>query len=100
MIDYKKLSLGIAGASRIHLQANLLRKFLNYKEEHRSNLSVGDVTMSMVRDATEVVNSGFMKAFVVLRVIGIFLCCRNRVTSETGHQLAMTQNDTVQVVTQ
>merc|ERR1719355_437154 len=70
IIDVNKLTFNVAGMSRLHLQTNLMRKFLNYKEEHRAKISVGDVTMTMVRDVTEVVNFGFMKVLEVVRIVG------------------------------
>jgi len=123
IIDVNKLSFNVAGASRLHLQTNLMRKFLNYKEEHRARISVGDVTMTMVRDVTEVVNFGFMKVFEIFRICGklmlalvfiltenrmavvpllvypavmaIFLCCRSKITLETSEKMAQKQNDVV-----
>merc|ERR1719453_2421617 len=100
-----------------------MRKFLNYKEEHRSAISVGDVTMTMIRDVTEVVDFGFMKVAVICQIVGkllfaiifimaenrmaliplsvypfvmgIFLCCRAKATIETSEKMADRQNDVV-----
>jgi len=82
--DIKKIRYGIAGIARKNLQANLLRKFLNYKEETRASLSMGDITMSMVRDCKESVDCGFMKVFQVVRVVGklslalVFILAENK----------------------
>jgi len=128
VFDIKKLRMGVAGLSRARLQTNLLRKFLNYQEEHRSRISMGDLQMTMVRDVTEVVNFGFMKllnTFAVIGkltlalvfilaenkmavvplavypvVMGIFLCCRGRVTIETCEDMAKEQNHVVQIVSE
>jgi len=123
LIDVNKLKFNVAGVSRLHLQTNLMRKFLNYKEDHRSKISVGDVTMTMVRDVTEVVDFGFMKVLQVIRILGklalalvfiltenrmatvplfvypvvmaIFLCCRGEMTIETAEKMAQKQNNIV-----
>jgi len=62
--------LRVAGTSRKILQANLMRKFFNYREEHRSTLKAGEFTMVMVRDVREVIDFGFMKVLEILRIVG------------------------------
>ncbi len=64
---------GVAGLSRRTLQKNLLRKFLNYTEAVRGQISEGDVNMAMMRDVHEVVDCGFMKGLEVVRMVGKLL---------------------------
>jgi len=70
VIDLCKIGFGIAGTSKKILQANLLRKFLNYKEEQRDMINGSDITMSLVRDCTEVVEGGYLKLLMLSAVGG------------------------------
>eukprot|EP00928_Gymnodinium_smaydae_P011913 TRINITY_DN14356_c0_g1_i2.p1 TRINITY_DN14356_c0_g1~~TRINITY_DN14356_c0_g1_i2.p1 ORF type:complete len:873 (-),score=191.78 TRINITY_DN14356_c0_g1_i2:103-2721(-) len=122
-IDLKKLSFQVAQNSRLVMQANLLRKFLNYREEHRAKLSLGDITMAMVRDVTEVIDFGFMKALSIVSIagklmlalifilaenrmavipltvypfiMGVFLTCRMGSTTQSCEEMAAAQNEVV-----
>jgi len=84
MIDYYRHGFGLNGLSKKMLQANLLRKFLNYKDEQRARISSGDVTMTMIRDVTEVVEEGYLKLMQVAAILGkvtlamIFILAENR----------------------
>jgi hypothetical protein len=51
---------GIAGQLRQHLQVILLKKFLNYTDESRNKVPVGQLVMSMVRDVTNSVVDGYL----------------------------------------
>lgn len=62
--------LRVAGTARKMLQANLMRKFFNYREEHRSTIKAGEITMVMVRDVREVIDFGFMKVLEIVRCLG------------------------------
>lgn len=86
-VEIWKLSLGVNANSRRGLMENLLRKFLNYKEEARANISTGDLTMAMTRDITEVVDGGYMKILEVIRIIGkicialVFILAENKMAA-------------------
>mmetsp|Transcript_23469 Transcript_23469/g.54742 ORF Transcript_23469/g.54742 Transcript_23469/m.54742 type:complete len:918 (-) Transcript_23469:149-2902(-) len=81
-IDMKKIALEVDGHARQHLQANLLRKFLNYKESSRATVSTGDLTMALVRDIKEVVDAGYMKFLALLRAVGGILLASIFILSE------------------
>mmetsp|Transcript_117170 Transcript_117170/g.304011 ORF Transcript_117170/g.304011 Transcript_117170/m.304011 type:complete len:897 (+) Transcript_117170:212-2902(+) len=87
MIDYSKARLGVASAARKTLQANLLRKFLNYRAEVRDCISAGDLTMAMTRDVMEVVDVGFMKLLKVVSIISklcfslVFVLAENKMAA-------------------
>ena len=55
------------------LVGKLRSRFLNYKEEHRAKISVGDVTMTMVRDVTEAAPQKAMLLPVHLEKLGLGL---------------------------
>jgi ABC-type multidrug transport system fused ATPase/permease subunit len=124
--DFVKCYISLEGRVRKLLQANLMRKFFNYKEEFRNAISSSDLTMAMVRDAKEVVDFGFMKLFNVFRisgklmfallfvlnetpfgaipiivcpiVLGIFLWCREKKLTEAAEERHKKQNEVVRVV--
>eukprot|EP00747_Dinoflagellata_sp_TGD_P080316 gnl/TRDRNA2_/TRDRNA2_160841_c0_seq1.p1 gnl/TRDRNA2_/TRDRNA2_160841_c0~~gnl/TRDRNA2_/TRDRNA2_160841_c0_seq1.p1 ORF type:complete len:902 (+),score=160.81 gnl/TRDRNA2_/TRDRNA2_160841_c0_seq1:85-2790(+) len=126
IVDLMKVSWMVAGRSRRVLQANLLRKFLNYTERVRSRISAGDVSMCMMRDIREVVDCGYMKVFEVVRITGkllsalvfilaenkmaviplaiypvvmlCFLKMRERITTEANERAAEEQNQLVHSV--
>jgi energy-coupling factor transporter ATP-binding protein EcfA2 len=77
LIDLWKCYLRIPGLARKTLQANLLRRFLHYREDMRAKMGMMDtseITMAMVRDVHEVVDFGFMKVLEVLRILGKLVC--------------------------
>lgn len=126
IIDNCRISWEVGGSCRKLLQANLFRKFLNYKESSRSSISTGDITMAMMRDVHEVVDFGYMKMLEVIRILlklclasifilaeneaaaiplavfpvimGCFLCLRERVTIEANEDMAHRQNHLVHTV--
>lgn len=53
------------------LQANLLRKYLNYNEVSRAMVSTSDLTMAITRDVPELVKNGFMRFFGVMQALGL-----------------------------
>eukprot|EP00930_Biecheleria_cincta_P013997 TRINITY_DN12219_c0_g1_i1.p1 TRINITY_DN12219_c0_g1~~TRINITY_DN12219_c0_g1_i1.p1 ORF type:complete len:951 (-),score=122.96 TRINITY_DN12219_c0_g1_i1:105-2594(-) len=73
-LDVEKLKWKVGGASRMMLQKSLLRKFLNYDEISRANVSESDLILAMTRDCHDLVGSGFMSAIEVLRLLGQLLC--------------------------
>merc|ERR1719387_1727677 len=62
-IDYSQVYWKVGGTSRKTIQANLLRKFLNYDECARSRVTHTDLIIAMTRDTFEVVHNGYMKIF-------------------------------------
>jgi ABC-type multidrug transport system fused ATPase/permease subunit len=125
--DYQMVYISLRGNIRKLLQANLLRKFLNYREDIRPTLPITEVQMAMVRDVPEVVDMGYMKMLSGIRILGklafcclfilteskvawiplvimpivlaIFLYCRERVTMAAVGGNAMKQDDVVRGVT-
>lgn len=72
-IDLSKCYLRVPGLARKTLQANLLRRFLNYREDiHaiRSAHGNSDITMAVLRDVHEVVDYGYMMILEVMKIIG------------------------------
>lgn len=127
LIDLKKCYLCIPGAARKLLQANLLRRFLNYREDMRCLYGdPSEITMAMIRDVVEVVDFGYMKVLEVIRIIGklslalifilaenwmgvlpllvypfvllCFLRCREKKTLETNDLKAERQDQVVSTV--
>lgn len=77
LIDLWKCYLRIPGAARKCLQANLLRRFLHYREDTRATMGAmetGELTLAMIRDVHEVVDFGYMKVLEVFRIIGKLMC--------------------------
>mmetsp|Transcript_3043 Transcript_3043/g.4874 ORF Transcript_3043/g.4874 Transcript_3043/m.4874 type:complete len:623 (+) Transcript_3043:2-1870(+) len=72
-IDISKCYLRVPGLARKTLQANLLRRFLNYREDihaFRSAHGNSDITMAVLRDVHEVVDYGFMMILEVMKIVG------------------------------
>mmetsp|Transcript_6403 Transcript_6403/g.19782 ORF Transcript_6403/g.19782 Transcript_6403/m.19782 type:complete len:784 (+) Transcript_6403:61-2412(+) len=125
--DYCMCYIGLSGAIRKMLQANLLRKYLNYNEEVRPTLALSQIQMAMVRDVKEVVDMGYMKLLALVRIIGkllfalvfimaespvgsvpllvcpailgVFLCLREAKTVRVTEAQAHAQDSVVQQVT-
>jgi len=124
--DFHKGMYKLAAKSRQVLQANLMRKFLNYREESRANISTGDLTMAILRDVVEVVDMGYMKGINVISItvkfcmvaffiysenknaaiplavfpliMGTFLRCREEATVDANEKSAATQNDMAHIL--
>lgn len=64
--EYRRNFWKIGGASRKTLQANLLRKFLNYSEDSRASIKNSDLMMGMNRDSFDLVSNGFMQIFPLI----------------------------------
>mmetsp|Transcript_77863 Transcript_77863/g.166990 ORF Transcript_77863/g.166990 Transcript_77863/m.166990 type:complete len:860 (-) Transcript_77863:76-2655(-) len=124
LIDQYKCFIAIPGEARKALQANLMRKFLNYKEHVRSEIAASEITMAMIRDVTEVVDKGYMKVLEIFKIIGklscalifillenrmgvvplfvyplvlgAWLCCRERKTIDVNEEKAKRQDMFVQ----
>lgn len=69
-LDYKKCFWKVGGTSRKKLQANLLRKFLNYDEDSRSGIQSSDLIMAMTRDAPDLFSHGYASVFKLVKSIG------------------------------
>eukprot|EP00928_Gymnodinium_smaydae_P020573 TRINITY_DN17948_c0_g4_i1.p1 TRINITY_DN17948_c0_g4~~TRINITY_DN17948_c0_g4_i1.p1 ORF type:complete len:879 (+),score=122.01 TRINITY_DN17948_c0_g4_i1:133-2769(+) len=123
LCDYLKPSLGLQEVARKTLQANLFRKFLHYTEKVRDSISVGDLTMAMARDISEVVDNGLMRflegvsimmklavalAFILEEnkmaavplgifpvVMGVFMMAREKPTNNAAEAMASQQNNLV-----
>lgn len=75
LIDLKKCYLCIPGAARKLVQANLLRRFLYYREDMRGLYgNSSEITMAMIRDVVEVVDFGYMKVLEIIRIMGKVIC--------------------------
>jgi ABC-type multidrug transport system fused ATPase/permease subunit len=55
------------------IQANLLRKFLNYDQASRHVVSASDLTMAISRDAPELVKGGLLPIFIIVQRVGLLL---------------------------
>lgn len=125
-IDLMKIYQKVGGRCRKALQENLARKFLNYKEESRSKISSGDITMAVMRDTLEVVDNGYMKVLAIFRILGklvlvllfvlrhnkaaaiplfcfplvmtVFLCFRQSRTVTCNDKMALMENHLMQMV--
>lgn len=72
-LGQKEAERRVAGKSIAPLQANLMRKFLNYSEPSRKLVSKSDLTMSVTRDVPELVLEGFCMVFPILANMGLLI---------------------------
>eukprot|EP00746_Dinoflagellata_sp_MGD_P146570 gnl/MRDRNA2_/MRDRNA2_79025_c0_seq4.p1 gnl/MRDRNA2_/MRDRNA2_79025_c0~~gnl/MRDRNA2_/MRDRNA2_79025_c0_seq4.p1 ORF type:complete len:1886 (+),score=324.25 gnl/MRDRNA2_/MRDRNA2_79025_c0_seq4:134-5791(+) len=72
-IDFTKPKFGVGGGSRVWIQQNLLRKFLNYDEESRCEVKDSDLVMAMSRDTVDLTGNGYGKLFPLMKNLGM-LC--------------------------
>lgn len=70
VLEIRRLKWKIGGASRATLQKALIRKFLNYDEESRSELKRSDLVMAMTRDVPSLVHEGYVKAIGIAKSAG------------------------------
>eukprot|EP00928_Gymnodinium_smaydae_P016356 TRINITY_DN1611_c0_g2_i1.p1 TRINITY_DN1611_c0_g2~~TRINITY_DN1611_c0_g2_i1.p1 ORF type:complete len:1123 (-),score=239.49 TRINITY_DN1611_c0_g2_i1:90-3059(-) len=70
VLDYKKASWKVGGASRMTLQSSLLRRFLHYDEASRCEIKGSDLFLAITTDATDIVHVGYMSVFKLLRSLG------------------------------
>eukprot|EP00746_Dinoflagellata_sp_MGD_P005561 gnl/MRDRNA2_/MRDRNA2_110787_c0_seq1.p1 gnl/MRDRNA2_/MRDRNA2_110787_c0~~gnl/MRDRNA2_/MRDRNA2_110787_c0_seq1.p1 ORF type:complete len:929 (-),score=162.28 gnl/MRDRNA2_/MRDRNA2_110787_c0_seq1:115-2901(-) len=63
LFDYRRNFWKLGGASRKTLQSNLLRKFLNYDEDSRSNVNNSEILMAINRDSPALVTQGYLQLF-------------------------------------
>jgi len=126
-LDYRKCYWKVGGASRKRLQENLLRKFVNYDEDSRTNVKHSHLVMAMTRDSNEIVQDCFMQVFKILKsvqklvlilfwmglfadpislpaiilfpfALHAFLKCRTKKTEAAGDATVESQNDLVEYV--
>eukprot|EP00931_Biecheleriopsis_adriatica_P073707 TRINITY_DN47940_c0_g1_i1.p1 TRINITY_DN47940_c0_g1~~TRINITY_DN47940_c0_g1_i1.p1 ORF type:complete len:956 (-),score=186.84 TRINITY_DN47940_c0_g1_i1:93-2960(-) len=57
--DYSQLFWKVGGTSRMTLQANLLRKFLNYDDDARAEVADTKLVMAIMNDVIELAGKGF-----------------------------------------
>lgn len=69
-LDFRQCHWKIGGASRKHLQTNLLRKYLNYNESSRQQVDESVVVLSILTDSKELSSKGVCK--IVELVSSIF----------------------------
>lgn len=69
-LDLWKVQLGIAEKSRSELQANVFRKFMNYDDRSRAAVPPSELSLVIVQDIGDVVDSGFMNLFEIAKNIG------------------------------
>lgn len=60
-LEYRRTTWKVGGSSRQKLQTFLLRKFLNYDNSVRKQLSSADLVMAMTRDASDIVHEGYLQ---------------------------------------
>jgi hypothetical protein len=68
--DHIKCYLAVPCEIRKVLLANLMRQFLNYREEVRNQVKHSQVIMVMMRDVWEIADGGYMKLLSIVRCIG------------------------------
>jgi len=71
--DYRRSFWKIGGASRKRLQANLLRKFLNYDAASRAKVKEAELIMAMTRDTADLVANGYVRFLGLLRLFAKLL---------------------------
>eukprot|EP00746_Dinoflagellata_sp_MGD_P139348 gnl/MRDRNA2_/MRDRNA2_72819_c0_seq1.p1 gnl/MRDRNA2_/MRDRNA2_72819_c0~~gnl/MRDRNA2_/MRDRNA2_72819_c0_seq1.p1 ORF type:complete len:892 (+),score=122.99 gnl/MRDRNA2_/MRDRNA2_72819_c0_seq1:126-2801(+) len=71
--DYNRVFWKVGGTSRKIIQANLLRKYLNFDELSRQICKETDLIMAMTRDTFEVVHNGYMNIFPMSVSLGRLL---------------------------
>lgn len=69
-LDYSKHAWGIRSTAYKTLMGAIIRKFLNYSAEVRSDLSQGTLILAMTRDAAQVVDEGYMTLFRLAKSLG------------------------------
>jgi len=73
LLDIWKAQQKVAEESRAALQQQIFRKFLNFDEISRAGVSSSDLGLSMISDADDIVSSGFMNVFELLKQLGKLL---------------------------
>jgi len=73
LLDIWKAQQKVAEESRASLQQSIFRKFLNFDEISRSGVSSSDLGLSMISDADDIVSSGYMNVFELLKQLGKLL---------------------------
>lgn len=68
-LDVRRLRWHISGQSRTLLQANLLRKFLNYNEASRQKFQESNLIMAMTRDIDNLVGHGYLMLMPLVKDI-------------------------------
>mmetsp|Transcript_55323 Transcript_55323/g.101379 ORF Transcript_55323/g.101379 Transcript_55323/m.101379 type:complete len:867 (-) Transcript_55323:87-2687(-) len=70
ILDFRRLTWKVGGASRATLQRALVRKFLNYSEESRATLESSDLQMAMNVHVPDLVANGYGKMIVLVKLFG------------------------------
>mmetsp|Transcript_44846 Transcript_44846/g.100767 ORF Transcript_44846/g.100767 Transcript_44846/m.100767 type:complete len:892 (-) Transcript_44846:111-2786(-) len=70
ILEYTKHFLGVSGTARATLQTALLRKFLDFSQDVRSDLQNGDLIMATTHDAFDLVEKGLLKMFCFFKLLG------------------------------
>eukprot|EP00929_Paragymnodinium_shiwhaense_P091149 TRINITY_DN51190_c0_g1_i1.p1 TRINITY_DN51190_c0_g1~~TRINITY_DN51190_c0_g1_i1.p1 ORF type:complete len:847 (+),score=135.48 TRINITY_DN51190_c0_g1_i1:235-2775(+) len=126
IIDFLKCHLKLPGCTRKLLKANLLRKYLYYREDIRRCVNTSQLMMAMMRDISAVVDFGYMTLLQAIRrsgrlllamlfivaenkmaifpmvvypfALGLFLYCREALTLQVHSEKAEKEDVIVQVV--
>eukprot|EP00418_Pyrodinium_bahamense_P062012 CAMPEP_0179095334 /NCGR_PEP_ID=MMETSP0796-20121207/43766_1 /TAXON_ID=73915 /ORGANISM="Pyrodinium bahamense, Strain pbaha01" /LENGTH=944 /DNA_ID=CAMNT_0020793021 /DNA_START=40 /DNA_END=2870 /DNA_ORIENTATION=+ len=69
-LSYLRQSWGTAGRARAVMQTALLRKFLEYSADVRTELNTGDVLMAATHDIFVLVDKGLLQVCVVFKQLG------------------------------
>eukprot|EP00746_Dinoflagellata_sp_MGD_P075499 gnl/MRDRNA2_/MRDRNA2_30376_c0_seq1.p1 gnl/MRDRNA2_/MRDRNA2_30376_c0~~gnl/MRDRNA2_/MRDRNA2_30376_c0_seq1.p1 ORF type:complete len:947 (-),score=171.62 gnl/MRDRNA2_/MRDRNA2_30376_c0_seq1:25-2814(-) len=64
-IAFARVFWKVGGTSRKTMQANMLRRFLNYDESSLNQVKNSDIIVAMTRDSFDVAMKGYMKMFEV-----------------------------------
>jgi len=69
VVDLWKCKAQLPGRLRTFLQTNLVRKFLSYKEEVRTNFSPKQLGWIMTQGVSKVVDDGYMSMLALVRIV-------------------------------
>jgi len=72
-LAYRRNFLGVGGTSRMRLQANLVRKFLNYENNARAKVRHSDLMLAIARDSRDLVRDGYMAIFKILKELSMLV---------------------------
>merc|ERR1719174_2138566 len=70
VVQVRRCSFRVGGLCRLKLQANLLRKFLNYAEGVRSAVHFSDLIVSITHHSPDLVQHGYISMLDLLQEVG------------------------------
>jgi len=83
VLELWKARMEIAEQSRARLQENIFRKFMNYNSTSRAAISTSEVCLAMVQDVSDMVDSGYMNIFALVKNMGKLVFSSYFIVSES-----------------